>query len=334
MVPCLHQCNVYIKRKLRVCSEQKCNRYFGAKSLLRRTDLQGALFHAASYRADSTNLRNSGLAFAKLPCLHQCNFYIKRKLKECSPQKCKPCFGSKSPLRRTDLKRTRFHAAPYKADSTNLREFGARYRHGTVFAPMECLYQNEAEGMLCQKNVILVSVQKAHFPVRTCKEPCFMQRRIGPTVQIWGNSGRAIAMVPCLHQWNVYIKTELSGCCAQKCNPFSVQKAHIAVRTCKELGSMQRRIGPTVQICVNSGLAIAIVQCLHQWNVYIKRKLRVCSAQKCNPCLVSKSPLRSTDLQITRFLAAPYRADSTTLREFVTTYRHVTVFAPTQCLYQ
>ena len=150
IVQCLHQWNVYIKRKLRVCSAQKCNPCFSSKSALRSTDLQITRFHAAPYRANSTTLRNSGLPIAMLPCLHQCNVYIKRKLKECSPQKCKPCFGSKSPLRSTDLQRTLFHAAPFRADSTNLRGFGASYRHGTVFQPMECLYQKEAEGMQCQ----------------------------------------------------------------------------------------------------------------------------------------------------------------------------------------
>ena len=114
----------------------------------------------------------------------------------------------------------------------------------------------------------------------------------------------------------------------------SVQKAHFAVRTCKEPGSRQRRIMPTVHICVNSGLPIAIVPCLHQCNVYIKSKLRVCSAQKCKPCFGAKSPLRSTDPQITLFHASPYTADSTNSRGFGASYRHGTVFAPMECLYQ
>ena len=53
----------------------------------------------------------------------------------------------KSPLRTTDLQRTLFHAAPHRANSTNLREIGASYRHGTVFQAMECLYQKEAVAM-------------------------------------------------------------------------------------------------------------------------------------------------------------------------------------------
>ena len=124
---------------------------------------------------------NSGLPIAMVPCLHQWNVYIKRKLRVCRAQKCNPCFSAKTPPRSTDLQRTLFHAVPYMADSTNLREFGATYRHGNVFAPMECLYQKDAKGMQSPIIVILVSVQKAHFAVRTCKKPCFMQCRIGPT---------------------------------------------------------------------------------------------------------------------------------------------------------
>ena len=132
--------------------------------------------------------------------------YIKRKIWVCSAKKCKLCFGSKSPLRRTDLQRTRFHAA-----------------------------------------------------------------RIGTTVQICGNSGLAIAMVRCLHQWNVYIKRKLRVCSAQKCKPCFGAKSPLRSTDCKKNGSIQRCIGPKVQICVNSGRAIAMVPCLHQCNVCIKR---------------------------------------------------------------
>ena len=184
------------------------------------------------------------------------------------------------------------------------------------------------------KNVILVTVQKAHFAVWTCKELGSMQRRRGPTVKICWNSGLPIAMVPCLHQWNVYIKTKLRVCSAQKCNPCFGAKSPIRSTDLQKPGSMEHRIGPTVQIYGNSGLAIAKVPCLHQCNVYITKVLRVCSAQKCKPCSCAKRPLHSTDLQRTLFHAAPYRADSTNLREFGPSYRQYTVFAQMDCLYQ
>ena len=149
MVPCLHQWNVYIKTKLRVCRAQKGNPCFGTKIPLRSTDLQGTLFHAAPLMADITNLREFGASYrrgtvsAPMECLYQ----KEAKGMQCS--KCNPCFCAKSPLRSTDLQTTQFHAAMYRANSTNLRKFWAIYRHGIVFAIMECIYQNEASCMQC-----------------------------------------------------------------------------------------------------------------------------------------------------------------------------------------
>ena len=170
------------------------------------------------------------------------------KLRELRAQKCNPCFGTKTLLRSTGLQSTRYHASPYRADSANLRKFGATFRHGNVFAPKHSLYEKEATRME-SPTVILVSVQKAQFAVRVSKIPGFMHRRIRPTVQICGNSGLPFAMVPCLHQ--------------------SI--------------------------------------------LYIKRKLRDWRVQKCNPCFGAKSLLRSTGLQSTRIHASPYRADSANL---------------------
>ena len=39
------------------------------------------------------------------------------------------------------------HVSQYKVENENLRKFGSTFRHGTVFAPKECLYQKEATGM-------------------------------------------------------------------------------------------------------------------------------------------------------------------------------------------
>ena len=176
-------------------------------------------------------------------------------------------------------------------------------------------------------------MQQAHFAVPACKEPCFMQRRIGLAVQICGNSRLPIAMVRCLHQWNVYIKRKLSVCRTQKCIPCFGAKRPFRSTHLQKTCFMQPRIGPTVQICGNSGLPIAMVPCWNQWNVYIKRRLRVCRAQKCNPSFGLKTPPRIVGLRRTLFQAAPYRAESTKLREFRATYRHGTVFELKKCLY-
>ena len=100
------------------------------------------------------------------------------------------------------------------------------------------------------------------------------------------------------------------------------------MRTFKVPGSMQRGIGPPVEICGNSGLPFTMVPFLHQSNIYIKWKLREWRAKKCNPYLSAKSPPRSADLGTTRFHAARYWASGGNLRKFWATFRHGTVFAP------
>ena len=45
---------------------------------------------------------------------------------------------------------------------------------------------------------------------------------------------------------------------------------------------MHRRLWPTLEFCGSSGPPIPKVPCLHQIDVYIKRKLRVWGTQKCN----------------------------------------------------
>ena len=90
---------------------------------------------------------NSGLPFAMVPRLHQSIHYIKRKIREWRAEKCNPCFGAKSPVQATGLQRTRFHAVSYRADSANMRKFGASFRHGTA----------ESSGVLRGVSACLVS---------------------------------------------------------------------------------------------------------------------------------------------------------------------------------
>ena len=59
--------------------------------------------------------------------------------------------GAKSVRTSTKLQITRIHVLPYRAENANFRNFGASYRHGTVFAPKQYLSQKEALGMQSTK---------------------------------------------------------------------------------------------------------------------------------------------------------------------------------------
>ena len=142
MVPCLHQSNVYIKRKLTVWRAEKCIPLVGAKTALTCMGLQTFAVHGGPYRSE-----NEKLLIAMVPCFQQSNVYIKWKLTVWRAQKRIPLVGAKTVLTCTNLQTTAVHGGQYRAENENLRKFGSTYRHGTVFAPKQCLYQEEANGM-------------------------------------------------------------------------------------------------------------------------------------------------------------------------------------------
>ena len=58
MVPCLHQGNIYTKRKLRVWRDQKSILLVGAKTILTCAGRQSTLSGGRRYRAKDGKLRN------------------------------------------------------------------------------------------------------------------------------------------------------------------------------------------------------------------------------------------------------------------------------------
>ena len=98
-----------------------------------------------------------------VPCLHQLKVYIKRKLRVRRAQKCNLLVSAKTALTGTGQQTTPCLAAPYWVSNRNFQNFGATYRHGTVFAPMQCLYCKEATGV--------ESPKKCNFLVSAKTEP-------------------------------------------------------------------------------------------------------------------------------------------------------------------
>ena len=82
-----------------------------------------------------------------VPCLHQGNIYIKRKLRIWRDQKCIPLVGAINPLNCAGRYITPSLVRQYRAQNGKFGKLGRTYGHGTVFAPRKYLYQNEATGM-------------------------------------------------------------------------------------------------------------------------------------------------------------------------------------------
>ena len=146
-VPCFHQINVYIKRKLRLWGTQKCNFLVGAETVPTVTGPQTTYSHARPYMANIGNLLQfgasnpQGTVFAPNQCLYQ------NKLRVWGTQKCNFLVGAETVPTVTGPQTTYSHAPPYMANIGNLRQFGASNPQGTVFAPNQCLYQKEATGV-------------------------------------------------------------------------------------------------------------------------------------------------------------------------------------------
>ena len=87
---------------------------------------------------------SSGLPIPMVPCLHQTNGYIKRKLGEWRAQKCIAIVGADTVLTSAGPQTIPFHGGQHRAKNGNMRNFGQTNSHGTAFAPNKWLHQKES----------------------------------------------------------------------------------------------------------------------------------------------------------------------------------------------
>ena len=92
--------------------------------------------------------------------------------------------------------------------------------------------------------------------------------------------------------------------------------------------------GPRTESWVNWDGPMAMVSCLHQGNIYTKRKLRVWRDQKCIALVGAITPLICASRQNTPSRGRQYRAQNRRLGKLGRTYGHGTVFAPRKYVHQ
>ena len=100
-------------------------------------------------------------------------------------------------------------------------------------------------------------MQKAHKAVRAGQNLRPMQRRIVPTMEIRVHSRLILARYKCCTNARCILSRSYGHEEFKNVNPFSVQKAHKAVRAGQYLHPMQRRIVPSMEIHVHSRLFLA-----------------------------------------------------------------------------
>ena len=98
----------------------------------------------------------SSLPIPMVPRLHQCNGYIKRKLRAWRVQKGITLVGADTVLTSAEPKTTTCHGGKYRVQRGNVRNFEPTNPDGTASAPMQRLYRKEATGMESSKCIALV----------------------------------------------------------------------------------------------------------------------------------------------------------------------------------
>ena len=143
-----------------------------------------------------------------VPRLHQCSVYIKRKLRVWRSQKCNFLVSAKTAPTGTGQKTTSCLAASYLASNTKFQNFGATYRHGTAFAPIQCLYCKEATGVESPKMQFPTQFKNRTDRYGSTNYPCLAAPYLASNRK-FQNSGLLFAMVSCLYQLKVYIIRKL-----------------------------------------------------------------------------------------------------------------------------
>ena len=93
-------------------------------------------------------------------------------------------------------------------------------------------------------------------------------------------------------------------------------------------------IGPSTESCINFDALLSTIWCLHQGNIYIKRKLRVWRDQKYIPLVGEITPLNCVGRHNTPSRWRQYRAQKGKFDKLGWTYGHGTVFVRRKYLYQ
>ena len=147
MVPSLHQGNTYIKRKPQVRRDQKCIPLLSAKTPLTCAGRQTTPSQGSRYRPENGNWRKKGWTYCHgTVCVPRQYLYQNEatgmeKPEMYFPTKCK------TPLTCAGRGTTQSQWSWYSPENGNFRKKGWTYRHGTMFAPRQYLYQKEATGM-------------------------------------------------------------------------------------------------------------------------------------------------------------------------------------------
>ena len=169
----------------------------------------------------------------------------------------------------------------YRAENGNLSKSGSIFSHGTIFTTKQCFSQKEATGMQspkihsssrCNNRTYLCGT--VNYPV-SCNPEQGRERKF-EEIRLYLSPWYHVCTKGMFFSKGTYRYGEYKNAFLQ-----TVQKPHLPVRDGKLPRLMYASIGQRTEISGNPSLPFAMVPCLHQSNIYIKRKVQVWRFQKC-----------------------------------------------------
>ena len=112
MLPRLNQSNGYIKAKLLVWRAKKCIALVGAENTLTSAGPKSSPLHGGPYRGMMVNCEISFTPIPMVPRFHQCNGFIKGKLRVWTAKKCSALVGAENTLTSVGPKNSQLLGGP------------------------------------------------------------------------------------------------------------------------------------------------------------------------------------------------------------------------------
>ena len=166
-------------------------------------------------------------------------------------------------------------------------------------------------------------MQKAHKALRAGQYFRSLQRSIVPTIEIRVHSPLILAR----YKGCTNARYILSRSCGHEdfknVNPFSVQKAHKALRAIKYLRSLQRSIVPSMEIRVHSSLILARYKGCTNASYLLSRSYGHVELKNINPFLGAKVAESLTGRTIFPFPTTQYSVNDRNSRTFATNHSSV-----------
>ena len=151
MVPRLHQCHGYIKRKLRAWRVQKCIALVGEDTVLTSAWPQTTTCHWGQYRVHQGNMRNFGPTNTHGTPSAPMQWLYQKEATGMESSKCIALVGADTVLTSVGPQTTPCHGGQYSVHQGNMRNLGPTNTHDTACATMQWLCQKEATGIEISK---------------------------------------------------------------------------------------------------------------------------------------------------------------------------------------